>query len=66
MRVRFWMDSSITSLRMVIMARDWASENPSSRRRCTNLRVSKWWSRGREGVVEKARKAEKRLSMSGA
>lgn len=41
---------------MVIKAVDWASEKPSERSRCTNFRVSKWWSRGREGVVEKARR----------
>lgn len=49
------MDSSMTSLRMVMRAVDWESEKPSERRRWTNFRVSKWWSRGREAVVAKAR-----------
>ena len=52
-RVRFWIDSSMTSERTSIMAFDCSSENPSSLRRCTNFRVSKWWSRERGIVVEK-------------
>lgn len=44
-RVRFWIDSSITSERTSIMAFDCSSEKPSALRRWTNLRVSKWWSR---------------------
>lgn len=35
------------------MAFDCSSENPSSFSRCTNFRVSKWWSRKRKEVVEK-------------
>lgn len=52
-RVRFCIDSSITSERTSIMAFDCSSEKPSARRRWTNFRVSKWWSRWREGLVEK-------------
>ena len=44
-RVRFWIDSSITSERTSIMAFDCSSEKPSALRRWTNFRVSKWWSR---------------------
>ena len=44
-RVRFCIDSSITSERTSIMAFDWSSEKPSALRRWTNFRVSKWWSR---------------------
>ena len=53
-RVRFWIDSSMTSERTRIMAIAWGSEKPSSLRRWTNFRVSKWWSRGREAVLEKS------------
>ena len=55
MRVRFWMDSSITSERTRIRAMACSSEKPSSRRRWTNFRVSKWWSLLRIGVLEKGR-----------
>ena len=55
-RVRFWIDSSITSERTRIMAMACSSENPSSLRRWTNLRVSKWWSRYSWGVVWKVRR----------
>lgn len=35
------------------MATDWSSVKPSLCRRCTNLRVSKWWSRARRAVAWK-------------
>lgn len=61
MRVRFWMDSSMTSLRTRIMAVACSSEKPSSLRRWTNLSVSKWWSRWRGGVVWKGRVRGRRM-----
>lgn len=57
MRVRFWMDSSITSDRTTIIARDCSSVKPSCWRRWTNFRVSKWWSLRLGVVAEKARRA---------
>lgn len=47
--------SSMTSLRTFIMATDCASVKPSSSSLCTNLRVSKWWSRDWRAVAWKAR-----------
>jgi hypothetical protein len=49
--------SSMTSLRIFIMATDCSSVRPSSLSRCTNLSVSKWWSRRDAAVREKARLA---------
>ena len=60
-RVRFWMDSSMTSLRTRIMAMACSSEKPSSLRRCTNFSVSKWWSRWSGGVVWKGRGRGRRM-----
>ena len=58
MRVRFWIDSSITEARTRIIATAWSSVKPSCWRRWTNFRVSKWWSFWGRGVVEKARAVE--------
>jgi hypothetical protein len=38
------------------MATAWVSVKPSDCSRCTNLRVSKWWSRGRGALAWNARR----------
>lgn len=48
--------SSMTSFRTFIMATDWSSVKPSLCSRCTNLSVSKWWSRCRIAVAWNARR----------
>ena len=51
-----WCLSSITSLRTLIIATACFSEKPSSCKRCTNLRVSKWCSLLCRVVAWKARR----------
>ena len=48
--------SSMTSLSTFIMATDCSSVKPSSWRRCTKRRVSKWWSRLRVAEAWNARR----------
>lgn len=55
MRVRFWIDSSITEAKTRIIDVDCSRVKPEDSRRWTNFKVSKWWSLLWEAEAEKVR-----------